>query len=145
MPNNKTLKVYFFFKNIYLPPLNQSCVTDEKEKAINHKISAPSAHSIGKKMVFLFPKECIIKKSVRCILNVHPHTQTTTATTKRGKWSKRDCNGDLCTSCRKPGPFNILVASLQEADAYLLMKPLCSYEVFHFSQSLYDFLRNPSG
>lgn len=59
-----------------------------------------------------------------------------------GKWSKRDCNGDLCTSCRKPGPFNILVASLQEADAYLLMKPLCSYEVFHFSQSPYDFLKS---
>jgi hypothetical protein len=105
---------------------------------INHKRSVWSAHSIGK-MVSLFPKECIIKKSVRHVLNVHPHSQTTTATTKRGKWSKRDWDGDLCTSCRKPGPFNILVASLQEADSYLLMKPLCSYRVFHFSQRLYNF------
>lgn len=105
---------------------------------INHKRSVLSTYSLGK-MVSLLPKKCTIKKSVRCVLNVHPHSQTTTATTKRGKWSKRDWNGDLCTSCRKPGPFNILVAALQEADAYLLMKPLCSYEVFHFSQRLYDF------
>lgn len=39
---------FFFFKNLYLPPLNQSCITDEKAKAINHNISLPSAHSIGK-------------------------------------------------------------------------------------------------
>lgn len=53
---------------------------------------------------------------------------------KEGKWSQSDLNRDLCTSCRKRRPFNIFVASLQEADSYLLMKLLCSYEALLFQQ-----------
>lgn len=53
--------------------------------------------------------------------------------------SNSDLNRDLCTSCRELGPFNIFVASLQEADTYLLMKLLCTYEelLFHWGCAIF--------
>lgn len=75
---------------------------------------------------------------------MYTHTARQPLPPQRRNMVQSDSNRDLCTrtSCRKLGPFKIFVASLQEADSYLLMKLLCSYEalLFHWVCAAFFFL-----
>lgn len=67
------------FKNLYFPCLINLELLKKTNKS-SEKYFKCLEHR--KNLVSLSSQECIIKKSVRCVLNVLPHSQTTTATTK---------------------------------------------------------------